>query len=139
MSKVDFYILSEKHTLDMFICQLCHKVWQQGHQVYVHTDHAAQGKQLDERMWTYSDISFIPHATYDSEQAEQAPITIGWQPQYQGTADVLVNVNQSIPKFSQDFARIVEVVSLDPVCRETGRKHFRQYRDMGCEMESHNL
>ena len=125
--------------MDVFVCQLCHKAWQQGHQIYVHTDHSAQGNQLDERMWTYSDISFLPHATQEQSDAASSPIVIGWQPEYSGPADVMVNLNQSVPAFSHEFARIVEVVSLDPVCRETGRQHFRHYRELGCELESHDL
>ena len=139
MPKVDFYVLSEKHTPDQFICQLAHKIWQQGHQVYIHTDHQDQATQLDTRLWTYSDISFLPHQLYQQETEINAPISIGWQHQYSGESDVMINLNRTIPSFCHEFARIVEVVTLDNANKAIGRDHYRDYREKGYELESHNL
>ena len=139
MPKVDFYVLSEKHTVDVFICQLTQKIWQQGHDIYIHTHHQEHASQLDTRLWTFSDISFVPHQLWAGSQVVEAPVCIGWQPSYSGDQTVLMNLNRSVPEFSNDFARIVEIVSLDQASKQTGRAHFRQYRDMGYELESHNL
>ena len=139
MPKVDFYVLSEKHTPDQFVCQLVQKIWQQGHQVYIHTDHEEQASQLDTRLWTYSDISFLPHQIYTSSSETNAPISIGWQHQFAGNSDVMINLNHAIPAFCHDFARIVEIVTLDEANKNTGRAHFRDYREKGYEIESHNL
>ena len=73
MPKVDFYVLSEKHTPDQFVCQLVQKIWQQGHQVYIHTDHEEQASQLDTRLWTYSDISFLAASNLYQFQRDKRP------------------------------------------------------------------
>ncbi len=139
MPQVDFYVLSEKHSIDVFLCQLSHKIWQQGHEMYIHTNHQEQATQLNDRMWTYSDISFLPHQIQSDEETADAPICIGWQTQYSGNQDVMINLNSSVPQFSQGFARIVEIVSTDEASKKTGREHFREYRELGCTLESHIL
>ena len=139
MPKVDFYVLSEKHTPDVFVCQLAQKIWQQGHQVYIHTDHEQQTSQLDTRLWTFADISFVPHQIWSESEPVKTPVTIGWQHNYSGTQDVLINLNRSIPKFCEGFARIAEIVTLDQANKDIGRAHFREYREKGYELESHQL
>lgn len=139
MSRVDFYVLSEKHTVDVFICQLTQKIWHQGHEIYIHTDHQQHAEQLDSRLWTFSDISFVPHQMWSGSETITAPICIGWQRGFTGSQDVLMNLNRVVPEFNQQFARIVEIVSLDAFSKQTGRDHFRQYRDLGYTIESHNL
>ena len=137
MPKVDFYVLSEKHTPDIFVCQLAQKIWQQGHQIYIHTDHQQQAEQLDTRLWTFSDISFVPHEVWS--ESVQTPVTIGWHNQYSGTQEVLINLNRQVPEFCDGFARIAEIVTLDQANKDIGRTHFRQYREKGFELESHQL
>ncbi len=137
MPKVDFYVLSEKHTPDVFICQLTQKIWQQGHQIHIHTDHQPQAEQLDTRLWTFSDISFVPHEIWS--ESVNAPVTIGWLNNYSGNQEVLINLNRQVPEFSSSFTRIAEIVTLDQANKDIGREHFRLYREKGYELESHQL
>lgn len=139
MPKVDFYVLSEKHTPDVFVCQLAQKIWQQGLQIYIHTDHQPQAEQLDARLWTFSDISFVPHQIVSQSEPVKTPVTIGWENHYSGSKQVLINLNRQVPEFSSGFERIAEIVTIDQANKDIGREHFRHYREKGYELESHQL
>lgn len=139
MPQVDFYILSERHSSERFLCQLTNKIWQQGHKVYIHTNHQEQAKQLNERLWTYSDISFLPHGLSDSSENSETPVTIGWDKNANDEQDVLINLNHTVPEFTGDFSRIVEIVGSDETTKQNARAHFREYRERGYELESHNI
>lgn len=138
MPQVDFYILSDRHNRERFLCQLTHKVWQQGHDVHIHTNHKEQASQLNDRMWTYSDISFLPHKLADAN-IDETPITIGWQENMGGKQDVLINLHQSVPQAAEGFARIVEIVAGDEATKQTARSHYREYREKGYSLETHNI
>ncbi len=139
MPQVDFYILSDRHNSGRFLYQLTNKIWQQGHKVYIHTNHQEQAQQLNERLWTYSDISFLPHGLSESEENPNVPISIGWNESGVNTQDVLINLNQTVPQFAGAFARIVEIVGGDETTKQNARTHFREYRECGYELESHNI
>ena len=139
MPQVDFYILSERHSSERFLCQLTSKIWQQGHKVYIHTNHQEQAQQLNERLWTFSDISFLPHALSEPDGNPDTPITIGWNDAVSEDQDVLINLNKIVPGFAEGFSRIVEIVASDEATKQNARTHFREYRQRGYELESHNI
>ena len=47
MTKVDFYILSDKHTGLEFTSRLTEKIYRQGHQLHIHTADASMAEHLD--------------------------------------------------------------------------------------------
>ena len=138
MPRVDFYILSEHHNPDRFLCQLSQKIWQQGHQIYIHTSNEATAETLSDRLWTFSDISFIPHELFVSDSAE-SPISLGWRETCPQHGDVLVNLSEQIPAFAEGFQRIVELVAGNESQRQKARAHYRDYRERDYELNNHQM
>lgn len=140
MPKVDFYVLHEQDPAGKFACALSSKIIRQGLSIHIHTDSRASAGSMDDYLWTYKDISFLPHKLVDETDQLEAPITIGWEDGCKPeNNDVLINLGINIPDFADTFDRIIEIVTANGPLRDQARDHYRQYRDMGFELHSHNM
>lgn len=142
MTKVDFYILDDSQPLQRlrFACRLAEKVWQQGHQVYIHTADAAESQRMDDLLWTFRDGSFVPHQVIDNAPLdEETPIHIGHgeEPRHHDT--VLINLADSVPLFFSRFERVAEIIGGDEAHRALGRERFRFYKERGYPLEHHSI
>lgn len=139
MPRVDFYVLPDNSSPERFACTITHKAWQQGHSVYVRTASKESAAAMDDLLWTFNDISFLPHALTDTDGIPAERVVIGWQDRPQGNYEVLVNLAAGIPSAVDSFARIVEIVAGDPRQREEARDRYRGYREQGFELHNHTL
>jgi DNA polymerase-3 subunit chi len=92
---------------------------------------------LDSLLWTFRDISFLPHALADDGAADSAPIVIGWPGIAPRSNQALINLCEDIPGFAGDFTRIIEPVPAVAELRDQSRRRFRGYRERGWELATH--
>ena len=137
MPQADFYVLAEQKPIERFACEVAHKAWQQKHQVYLLMPTRTAAEQMDNYLWTYQDISFLPHSLVDTEQEDA--VTIGWPGETPNTDDVLINLSQQLPEEAEHFNRIIEIVGGDASLRNQARARYKDYRDQGFELNSHDL
>jgi DNA polymerase-3 subunit chi len=135
--QVDFYVLAEGDTAarDNFGCRLTEKAWSQGLRVFLLTADAAAAQALDERLWTFRQGSFIPHALHD--RADGEPVLIGERPPPQ-PMDLLINLGRELPTDWQQWSRLAEIVIQSPEVLAATRERFRTYRKAGVEPTVHN-
>ena len=140
MARADFYIVDEQATPHRFVCQLVEKVRQEGYDIYIHAASRDEAAILDGLLWTFRDISFLPHAAVDAAGAvEDCPVIIGWEGETPPARRVLINLSHAAPAQTDGYERIVEVVPSDPDARRQARVRYRDYRDKGLELHSHNI
>lgn len=139
MPQVDFYILEQHRYPDQLVWQLVDKAYQQGLKIQIHTCDQTSAQAIDDRLWTFSDISFIPHALYQQEVPTDSQVLISWQDHPQTHTDVLMNLATDIPDAVENFARIIEIVAADDESRQYARQRYRNYRDLGCDLKTHNI
>lgn len=139
MARVDFYVLpdDQAQTRLMTVCRLIDKAQALGHRIHVHSDSRATAMALDDLLWTFRDLAFIPHAVEPGNA--DLPVSIGHGSPPPSGADVLINLATDIPDFYRDFERVVEVVNQEPGIRDAARVHFRFYREQGLELHHHTL
>lgn len=139
MPRVDFYVLPETSPAERFACTIANKAWQQGHTVYIATLSREAAEVMDDLLWTFQDISFLPHALAQTDVPPAEPVVIGWNGRLPGEYEVLINLTADIPDGVENFARIVEIVAGSHERRELARKRYRAYRARGYEMHDHTL
>lgn len=140
MTRVDFYILStEESSRDKFACALAGKALTRGNPVHIHTDSRESAVLMDDLLWTFRDISFIPHALADETLEHDCPVAIGWNGINPKSCEILINLGADIPEFVRSFVRVMEIVVTDAASRQQSRDRYRRYRDMGFELHSHEL
>ena len=140
MTRADFYIVPEPAMPYRFVCQVADKVRNEGYDIYIHAASREEAATIDDLLWTFRDISFLPHAPLDSEDAvENCPVIIGWEGEIPAQRRALINLSGAMPDNPDAYERIIEVVPSDPAGRQQARLRYRDYRTRGVEMHSHNI
>lgn len=138
--QVDFYLLSTptEQSRDSFICKLVEKIYRQRHTIHVHCKDRQETHRLDELLWTFSDISFIPHNVLGEGPATPPPVQLG----FDGTPkhrDILINLCTTIPIFYHSFQRILEIVPQDEALQTAARERYQFYKTQNCALKTHKI
>ncbi len=91
-----------------------------------------QLNQLDEALWTFSELDFLPHIVANDPKASRTPVILTDSdginlPHYQ----ILVNLSDTIPSNFAQFERLLELVSTDQADILAGRQRYAHYRQRG--------
>jgi DNA polymerase III subunit chi len=139
MNRADFYILQENSVQERFACILANKAWESGNNVYIYTECKDAAIIIDNLLWTYNDISFLPHGLCDEGNRGSIPVLIGWNDCLPDNCQVMINLTNDIPVAADQFARIIEIVTCNDEHRQLSRNRYRIYRDRGYELYNHTL
>ena len=139
MPRIDFYILGENKIPQRFVCNLVSKVIAEGNRIHIHAQSRDEAETLDDSLWTFRDISFLPHAMADQADAPDHPVVIGWPGSARTNADVLINLALEGPENPEQFERVLELVGSRDNNRQLARTRYRRYREAGYELHSHNM
>jgi DNA polymerase III subunit chi len=137
-----FYILENNilKTRDFYLCRLVEKAYNDKHKIYINTSSLKETQDIDAQLWTFRDISFVPHKIINANDVTQAVILIGYAiaaPAYQN--DILINLAPEIPAFYNQFQHIITIVPNDENLRNQSRKHYQYYKQNGLQVETHNV
>ncbi len=139
MSRVDFYILPDGAGTEKYACMIARKAWSAGNRVHIHTQSEDSAKSMDDLLWTFRDISFIPHELYNGEVNEETPVTIGFGNNFPEQSQVIINLDKDIPDFAPDFDRIVEIVGGNETNKQFARQRYKQYKSSDYETYDHKI
>jgi DNA polymerase-3 subunit chi len=141
MIRVDFYVHEATgfEPLALTACRLAEKAFMQSQRVFIHTDSDDAARRVDERLWTFSDRSFIPHAIAGARGDGELAVVIGRGQAPAEPFDLLINVCARVPDFYDRCARIAELVDGAAEGRADGRERYRFYRDRGLTPGTHKL
>jgi DNA polymerase-3 subunit chi len=121
-------------------CRLLRKAYRQGAKVVVAGD-AAMLARLDQALWTFEPLEFVPHARLRSGQPAprmaRTPIWLvdaGAAPPHH---EVLVNFGPEMVDGYEAFGRIIELVGSDDDDRAAGRRRWRAYESAGRAITHH--
>lgn len=139
MTQVAFYVVEGACADDQLVCKLSATAYRQGHEIHIHSPDPATVAHLDGLLWTYRDISFLPHAQAHDEHAKDTPIHIGYGTTTPRFSDVLINLAEQVPVFFSQFERVVELVGYQDPERLNSREHYRFYKERGYPVHTHNI
>jgi DNA polymerase-3 subunit chi len=143
MAQVDFYILPENGNQKYFACALIQKAWKQGNIIFVNTRSESEAATFDDLLWTFKDISFLPHCLAANNNTENSPIVIGddnqTNGQIPGHTTIMLNLTDQMPQVTNKIKRILEIVAGSESERQQARKRYAEYRDQGHELNNHKI
>jgi len=139
VTRVDFYILpdADEETRQTYVCRVAAKAYGLGHRVWIHAPKGAAA--LDDRLWTFSQGSFVPHERAGDEIDGVCPIIVGEGGEPDDGRELLINEDGEVPPFFSRFERVAEVINQDEDIRKHGRTRYAFYRDRGYELHYHRL
>lgn len=96
------------------------------------TGNAKDLATLDEALWTFSTLDFLPHVSANDPLAANTPIILtdsdtAELPHHQ----ILINLSNSTPAHFARFERMFEIISSDDADKLSGRERYRFYQQRG--------
>lgn len=136
--KAVFYILKSEalKARDLYACRLVDKAYQNERRVYVYVASPEEAISFNTQLWTFHDISFVPHEIYKPEIS--APVVIGWEEPL-ANFDVLLNLTLNIPSFFKAFNHIIEVIPNISEIKAKGREKYKYYHGQKIKLETHEV
>ena len=138
MARIEFHFNAP--ALVPYACRLLRKVHGRGLRAQV-VGHGTTLAQLDQALWTFSPLDFLPHCAADAPapMRQAASVLLTDRPCENWDRQILVNLGEGVPQGFEAFERIIDVVSLDELHRAQGRERWRQYAQAGHELVRHDL
>ena len=140
MTQVDFYILEppslENH--ERMICNIVEKAWKQGHCIYIRCADSQTAHNMDDRLWQFKDVSFVPHSI-EANDDQNPPVTLGTAATPSNKTDIYVNLSDELPESAQNYSRVIETAGYDDPSRVAARLRFRLYKEKGFLLNTHNI
>jgi DNA polymerase-3 subunit chi len=140
---IDFHVHVE-HGIG-YACRVVRKARAAGCTVLVHSDEPERLARLDQALWTFSILDFLPHVDADSALAPRTPVWLSAAP-VQGPGrqrDVLVLLGEQPVAGFRDwfpsFSRVIDIVEAGDEPTARGRDRFRAYRDAGFAPRRHEI
>lgn len=96
-------------------------------------------QRVDRLLWTWQQLSFIPHCMTHDPLAAQTPVLITSESADPPECDVLLNLAAECPPFFERYARLLEVVGTGDEERSRGRGRYRFYKERGYAIGNHDL
>lgn len=143
MSQVDFYVLAGNSSKENFACALIQKVWKQGENIFINMSSMSMATAFDDLLWTFKDISFLPHALLAEDDVENVSIVIGYSQQMgdylADHAAIVLNFAEQVPIALNKAVRVLEIVAGSEVERQQARKRYADYRQLGHVLNKHTI
>ncbi len=137
MPTVDFYLIKHQNR-QAFACKLIEKAWRSGGKIFVITETTHQTSLLDNLLWTFRAGSFIPHQVFTGELPKRNNIILMSNHHIPDQwADVMVNLGEPCPNV--EAGRVLEILDENQAVKQAGRKRYRQYRDQGYTLNTHQV
>ena len=137
MTRIDFYTGATDRQLTAI--RLVLKALEQKCRVAIYTDGPQATDALDQQLWTFQQLSFVPHCRADDPLVAETPVIVDHQYKNLPHTEILINLHSESPAFFEQFARVIEIVGDDEQEKALARQRFRLYRDKGYPPETHAL
>lgn len=123
-----------------YSCRLLRKAYTSGAQVVVTAEPQTLAR-LDQLLWTFSPLEFVPHCQAGADAATMAasPLLLLESLQDCSRHEVLVNLGAQVPEGFERFERCIEVVTGENDDRASARSRWKHYADRGYAMKRHDL
>lgn len=143
LPQITFYILKQESSLPgqaWYACRVVEKLITEHRPIYLCLATLEEAHDLDQRLWTFSDISFIPHQLYPSTSEITAPVIIGYPELPAPTPTTsLINLTDDFPANYGEFHQLIEVIPNQDSCKTKARERFRTYRSQGYSIQTFDI
>jgi DNA polymerase-3 subunit chi len=114
-------------------CELAARACAGGRQVALRLADEGAAQRVDQLLWSFDQLAFVPHVTVNHPLAAETPVVIGlaggampWP-----ARDLLFNLATDIPPDFADFHTVVEIIGRDEASRLPARARWMHYKQAG--------
>ena len=122
-----------------FACNLAKRAFEDGRKLIVYAPTPKLADEFDRLLWTFSQLSFVPHVKAAHPLAAETPIVIANDDTGLPHHEALLNIGDDPPPFFSRFDVLREVVSSDADDRASARERLKFYKSRGFEIQTHDM
>ena len=132
--KVDFYVyeLSDYQFYQRLVCNLVEEAYNQENNILLLCENEESCETFDELLWTFKDVSFIPHEKKLTNKILTQHINLTKKKH----PSILMNLTYSFPDSFETHDRVIEMSGYDEESRQKARLNFKRYKTMNFEINS---
>jgi len=114
-------------------CELVRNAYRSGRRVAVRTPDRATAQQLDQLLWRFEALAFVPHVHVDDPLASQTPVLIGHAEESTDWPhdDLIFNLADDPPPGFERFRMMIEIIGQDERDKQPARQRWMLYRQQG--------
>ncbi len=120
-------------------CKIAARRWSHAQTLVVYCADTSRLTQFDTLLWSFDDLSFVPHVWAQDPLAAQTPVLLTTAALALPRFDLLLNLDDDCPPFFTQFKTVLEVVSQDADDREAARQRWRHYQQAGHAIQRMDL
>lgn len=136
MTRIDFH--SNVPDKLSYACRLIRKARGGDFRIVVMAPDRQALQALDEALWTFSALDFLPHVRAGDPLAAKTPVIITDDDQAElPHHQILINLSTATPANFARFERVFEIVSADQADAVAGRERYRYYQQRGYSLTHH--
>ena len=140
MTRVDVHFNIPAAGRLLYGCRLVRKIHRSGARLVIYDSDRATLERLDQSLWTFSPLDFIPHVMAEDELSANTPVVLASRldeglPHH----DILLNLGSAPPPYLSRFERLIDLVADDEAARSAGRERWRHYADRGYPITRHKF
>ena len=137
MTEIKFFfnVNSKLH----FACKLAKRAHEHGRKLIVYAPSTRLTDEFDRLLWTFSQLSFVPHVKAAHPLAAETPIVIANDDTGLTHHEALLNIGDEPPPFFSRFDALREVVSIDADDRASARERMKFYKSRGFEVQTQDM
>lgn len=136
--QIDFYILENTEYFNM-ACRLLEKAYLEHYRTFVLCSNEEIAKKLDDLLWTFKDISFVPHHRWQDTEHTSSPICIHHEMINTHHKDLLVLLTDKLPGEYQLFKRIAIIVPNNEAEKQKARQLYKELQTNNINLNVHKI
>lgn len=130
MTRIDFH--SNVPDKLLYACRLVRKARAAQCRIVLRVEDGNSLTLLDQALWTFSELDFLPHVAAGDPLAATTPIILTDNDDAElPHHHVLINLSSDTPRHFARFERMFEIVGDDDADKTAGRERYRFYQQRG--------
>ena len=130
MTRIDFH--SNVPDKLGYACRLVRKARAANCRIVLLTRDKAELALLDQQLWTFSELDFLPHVPAGDPLAANTPVILADSDEAElPHHEILINLSARTPAHFARFERMFEIISADDEDKAAGRERYRFYQQRG--------
>ncbi len=142
-SRIHFYNIQDASNSIKSICKIINKYYKEGHKIVVMSDNDDVIRSLDKDLWTFEQLSFVPHCMISSPDPECNVVLVSNEyigdRGYLKDFDVIMNLSDDLCDIQDDNKIYLEIVTSNAKQKEKAREKYKHYQSLKIKLDYESM
>jgi len=142
-NRIHFYNIQDAPNSIKSICKIINKYYKEGYKVVVISDNDDIICSLDKDLWTFEQISFLPHCLISNLDSDCNVVLVSKEyisdKSYLHDFDVIINLSDNLCDFQYENKIYIEVVTSNDKQRDRAREKYKHYKNLNIELDYESI